>query len=158
MNPLHLAIERYEELIDHLAQEANRHLVALGDPELEGVRIYTFSSIKSNFNYDEATELGAAVVDGIEEYLIQVDGAYSLLHPILSKLVSVAPRFNTNGFTVILGSWGMAPSEIGWMIRKINNREIFDRYLQSSGVSEASVDAYNESYQQELEEAEQAAP
>jgi len=157
MNPLHIAIERYKVLIDDLAKETDRHFVALGDPNLEGVRFYTFSSLRCNFNYDEATELGADVVDGIEEYLMQVDDSYTLLAPILSKLKSVAAPFNTRGFTVFLGSWGMGPGEIGWMIRKINNRAIFEEYLQSAGISEEAVDAYNQSYQQELEKAEQSA-
>lgn len=155
MKPLSQAIERYEALIEGLAKDANHHFGAIGDPNLEAVRFYSFDKMSGCFDHDEAAELAADEVDEIEKYLMQPDGAYTLLTPMLAKLKTMAPAFNGNGKTVFLGSWGMGPGEIGWMIRRINDRETFERYLQSAGISEETVNAYNEAFERNLNQAQQ---
>jgi hypothetical protein len=156
-NPLRRAIELYSALIEKLVNEStDRHFGAIGDPFLEGVRFYTFERISGCFNYDEAVELASEDVDEIEAYLAHAEAGYTLLYPILSKLKAVAPAFNQKGRIVFLGSWGMGPGEIGWIIRRINDRVTFDRYLHSTGISEQTVDVYNEASEQLLSRAEQA--
>ena len=155
MKPLAQAIQRYEVLIDALAADSDHHFGAIGDSNLEGVRFYTLNNLSGYFSYDEAIELAEDAVNEIEEYLMRADSGYTLLAPMLRKLRSVAPTFNANGKTVFLGSWGMGPGEIGWMIRRINDREIFERYLQSAGISEETVDAYDEACERDLNQAEQ---
>lgn len=98
-------------------------------------------------------EVGAAAVDEIERQLMQLPGEYGLAAPLLAKLRSVAPAFNANGKTVFLGSWGMGPGEIGWMIRRINDQTAFEAYQRSAGVSEDDVNAYDEAWQFELDRA-----
>ena len=120
MDPFHQAVEQYNALIDRLAQDTSRHFGALGDPLLEGFRFYTLDALTGSFGYDRAVELDANAVDEIEESLMRIEGFYTLLAPILQKFQSVAPAFNANGKTVFMGSWGMGPGEIGWMIRRIN--------------------------------------
>ena len=96
MEPLADAIQRYESLANELAQDSNRHFGAIGDPNLEGVRFYTFEKLSGSFDFDDAVELGSDAVDEIEDYLMQAETEYTLLVPILSKLKAVAPAFNTN--------------------------------------------------------------
>lgn len=156
MEPLAEAIQRYEMLTDELAQDSNRHFGAIGDPSFEGVRFYTFESLSGSFNFDEAAEVGSDAVDEIEDCLMQAESEYTLLGPMLSRLKTVAPAFNANGKTVFLGSWGMGPGEIGWMIRHLNDRETFERYLRDASIGEDVVDAYNEACERDLTEAEQA--
>lgn len=154
MTALFRAIQRYDALIDELASDARRHFGAIGDPNLEGVRFYTFANMSGRFAYDQATELAAGEVYEIEGDLLEVDGAYTLLAPLLAKLQSVAPGFNANGKTVFLGSWGMGPGEIGWMIRRINDRPAFERYLRCAGITEDAVDAYDEACDRDVRDAE----
>ena len=146
------AISNYNLLIDELAKDSNRNFGAIGDPEFEGVRFYTFQLLSGSFNYNEATELGEVVVDDIEDYLLRIDSEYALFKPMLDKLRSIAPAFNANGKTVFLGAWGTGPGEIGWYIRYINDRARFDAYLDSAGIDEKLVDAYNESIQEALKQ------
>ncbi len=153
MDPFLQAVEQYNVLIDRLAQDTSRHFGALGDPLLEGLRFYTFGSLTGSFGYDKAVELAADAVDEIEESLMRIEGAYTLLAPILLKLESVAPAFNANGKTVFMGSWGMGPGEIGWMIRRINERKIFEEFLRAAAIDEAAVDQYNDAYADELNQA-----
>jgi hypothetical protein len=155
-NPLRRAIELYSALVDKLvAESTHRHFGAIGDPILEGVRFYTIERLSGSFNCDETVELASENVDEIEAYLSQAEAGYTLLHPMLAKLITVAPAFNANGRTVFLGTWGMGPGEIGWMIRRINDRKTFDRYLQSVGIPEERVDAYQVAFEQDLNHAEQ---
>ena len=49
----------------------------------------------------------------------------------------------------------MGPGEIGWMIRRLNDRAIFERFLQDAEIGEDVVDAYNEACERDLTEAEQ---
>ena len=157
-NPFDRAVAMYSSLVDSLARDSSvRDFGAIGDPSLEGVRFYTFESLSGSFSFDEAVELGSDAVDEIEVYLKKAESGYSLLGPMLSKLKTVAPAFNANGKTVFLGSWGMEPGEIGWMIRRINDRETFERYLQSAGISEEAVEAYNEACERDLTQGEQGA-
>ena len=155
MHPLTEAIQRYEELTDHLAKDATRHFGAIGDPNLEGIRFYTFESLSGNFAFDKAVELGEETVDRIEDYLMQIEIDYSLFAPMLRKLTAIAPAFNSNGKSVFLGSWGMGPGEIGWMIRRINDRAAFERYLGDAGIGEDIVNRYNEACERDLKKAEQ---
>ncbi|MES2707382.1 MAG: hypothetical protein V4726_12350 [Verrucomicrobiota bacterium] len=155
MKPFSKAVQRYEALIDDLAEDTHRHFGAIGDPNMEGVRFHTFEKLSGSFNYSGAVELGANEVDGIEEDLMRADDTRTLLLPMLAKLKSVAPAFNRNGKTVFLGSWGMGPGEIGWMIRRINDRGTFERYLELAGIPEAAVDAYNGDFGQDLIHVEQ---
>ncbi|HSI84345.1 MAG: hypothetical protein ACAI35_24080 [Candidatus Methylacidiphilales bacterium] len=146
-DPLARAIELYLSLIDSLVdQSAGRNFGAIADPQFEAVRFYTLETVGGAFDFDEAKELGADAVDEIEHYLNAADPGYSLLVPMEAKMRSVSAVFNATGKTVFLGSWGMGPGEIGWMIRRINDRDTFDRYLHSTGITEDVVDAYNESY------------
>ncbi|HSI84448.1 MAG: hypothetical protein ACAI35_26525 [Candidatus Methylacidiphilales bacterium] len=145
-NPLGRAIELYLSLIDSLVdQSAGRNFGAIADPQFEAVRFYTLETVGEAFYFDEAKELGADAVDEIEHYLNAADPGYSLLLPIEAKMRSVSAAFNATGKTVFLGSWGMGPGEIGWRIRRINDRDTLDRYLHSAGITEDVIDAYNES-------------
>ncbi|MES2467554.1 MAG: hypothetical protein V4675_09665 [Verrucomicrobiota bacterium] len=153
MDPFLQAVEQYGVLIDQLAEDASRHFGAIGDPMFEGIRFYTFDTITGSFDFDEAIELASEATYEIESCLMRIKGDYTLLAPILTKLKSVAPAFNTNGKTVFLGSWGMAPGEIGWMIRHINRRKAFDDYLQSASIDEATVDRYNDACERNLNHA-----
>jgi hypothetical protein len=157
MDPFVQAVEQYDLLIDRLAHDTSRHFGAIGDPLLEGLRFYTFDSLTGSFDFDRAVELAADAVDEIEESLVRIKGSYTLLHPILLKLESVAPAFNANGKTVFMGSWGMGPSEIGWIIRHINERKIFEGFLQSALIDEATIDQYNDTYSEQLRRAQQIA-
>jgi hypothetical protein len=147
MKSLAAAIQRYEDLIQKLAEDFGHHFRAIGDPNFEGVRFYAFANLTGRFSHNEATELAAGAVDEIEGCLVRFEHPYTLLAPMLAKLRSVAPVYNANHKTVFMGSWGMGPGEIGWMIRFINDRETFERYLQSAGISEEAVDAYNEAFE-----------
>jgi hypothetical protein len=156
MDPFVQAIEQYDLLIDRLAFDTSRHFGAIGDPLLEGVRFYTFNALTGSFGDDTAVELGASAVDKIEESLMCIKCSYTLFAPILQKLESVAPAFNSNGKTVFMGSWGMGPGEIGWMIRRINERIVFEDFLHSASIDEATVDQYNKAFSEELNRAQQA--
>jgi hypothetical protein len=145
-NPIEHAVGLYSALIDTLVEKStDRNFGALSDADFEGMRFYTFETVRGSFSYDEATELGSEAVDEIEYYLAAAPG-FSLFSPIVQKLQSVSPLFNCNGKTVFLASWGMGPGEIGWLVRLLNDRSTFDRYLRESGISEDEVDAYNEGY------------
>ena len=157
-NPFNRAVVMFSSLVDSLARDcSNRYFGAIGDPFLECVRFYTFETLSGRFSFDEAVELGSDAVDDIEFYLMAADSGYKLLLPMLSKLRTVAPVFNANRKAVFLGSWGMGPGEIGWMIRSLNDRAAFERYLQDAGIGEDVVDAYNEAYNRHFIEAEQEA-
>jgi hypothetical protein len=96
------------------------------------------------------TELAAEKVNEIEGLLLQTEEAASLFAPLLTRLKTIAPEFNKNGKFVFLASWGMGPGEIGWCIRYLNDRSIFERYLEAAGVSEADVDLYNAAFAEDL--------
>lgn len=148
------AIELYSSVIDSLAKESScLHFGGIADPEFQAVRFYGFDTVGSSFDYDAATEIGSEAVDEIEPYLLAVGSAYSLLLPIATKLRSISPSLNSVGKTVFLGSWGMRPGEIGWLIRHLNDRPTFLRYLAGSGITEQEVDAYNEAYSKDLNQA-----
>ena len=155
-DPLGRAIALYSSLIDTLVNEStNRNFGGITNPEFEGMRLYTLDAVGPSFEYDAATELGSAAVDEIEHYLLAATPKFSLLSPTLAKLRSVSPSFNAKGKTVFLGSWGMGPAEIGWLIRHLNDRPTFLRYLHETGVTEEEVNAFNEAYGKDLNSAEQ---
>lgn len=153
MKPIDRAVSRYEVLVDRLAETPNRHLFGIGDPSLECVRFYTFEQLSGNLDFGCAVELASDEVDEIERDLQNVDQPYSLLVPMAAKLRSLSPRFNSGAKVVFLGSWGMGPSEIGWMIRSLNNRSCFELYLEAAGIKEEQVDAYNAACERDFEEA-----
>ncbi len=155
MKPIDRAISSYEVLVDRLAETSDRHLFGIGDPCLECVRFYTFEQLSGNLDYGCAIELASDEVDEIERDLLNAEQPYSLLLPLAAKLRSISPRFNSAAKVVFVGSWGMGPGEIGWMIRSLNNRSCFERYLEVSGIEEGQVDAYNEAYERDFKEAEQ---
>ena len=155
MKPIDRAVSRYEMLVDRLAETPNRHLFGIGDPVMESVRFFTFEQLSGNLDYSCAVELASDEVDEIERDLLNAEQPCSLLPPLVSKLRSVSPRFNSLAKVVFVGSWGMGPGEIGWMIRALNNRSCFERYLEASGIEEGQVDAYNEAYERDFKEAEQ---
>ncbi|MES2920097.1 MAG: hypothetical protein V4819_01025 [Verrucomicrobiota bacterium] len=157
MRPIDRAVNRYERLVDRLAETPNRHLFGIGDPSLECVRFYTFEQLSGNLDYGCAVELASDEVDEIERDLLNADQPYSLLLPLVAKLRSVSPRFNSLAKVVFLGSWGMGPGEIGWMIRSLNNRSCFEQYLEACSIEEEQVDAYNEACERDFKEAEQNA-
>jgi hypothetical protein len=157
LNPIHHAINRYSSLIDTLARDAlGMNFGGIGDPLFEGIRFYSFETLSGSFNYYEAVERGSEAVDELELYLSAATPGYSLFFPVLTKLKSVAAILNSNGKSVFLGSWGMGPGEIGWLIRHLNDRSAFDRYLREAGITEEDVNVYNDAYARELHEAEQA--
>lgn len=96
------------------------------------------------------TELVAEKVNEIEQLLIQAEEPEPLYAGILAKLKTIAPKFNLNGKFVFLASWGMGPEEIGWAIRYLNDRSIFEQYLSETGITQADVDLYNAAYGEEL--------
>ncbi|BCX46757.1 hypothetical protein HAHE_06650 [Haloferula helveola] len=147
------AVEQFELLIDRLSLDTSRHFGVIGDPLFEGVRFYTFDVVTGTFAYDRAVEIAADTVDVIEESLMQIEGSHTLLGPIMLKLKSVAPAFNAEGKTVLMGSWGMGPAEIGWLVRRINERKIFEEFLLSASIDEATVNRYNDSFSEELKQA-----
>jgi hypothetical protein len=155
MKPIDRAISCYDALVDRLAETPERHLFGIGDPCLECVRFYTFERLSGNLDYGRAIELASDEVDEIERDLLDAEQPYSLLLPLAAKLRSHSPRFNSAAKVVFVGSWGMGPGEIGWVIRALNNRSCFERYLEVSGIEERQVDAYNETYEREFKEAEQ---
>jgi hypothetical protein len=158
-DPFGSAVAMYSSLIDTLVRDSSdRDFGAIGDPNLECVRFYTFETLSGSFNFDEAVELGSDAVDEIEYYLTEAGSGYTLLPSLLSKLRTVAPAFNAKGKTVFIGSWGMGPGEIGWMIRSLNDHAVFERYLQHAGIGVDVVDAYNDACERHLTNAEQAAP
>jgi hypothetical protein len=153
-HPLDRAIELYSSLIDSLAKESRYpYFGGIADPEFQAVRFYGFDTVSSSFDYDEATEIGSEGADEIEHYLHAADSGYSLLLPTATKLRSISPTLNLIGKTVFLGSWGMGPGEIGWLIRYLNDRPTFLRYLTGSGITEQEVDAFNEAYAKDLNQA-----
>lgn len=146
-DPLGHAIALYSLLIDSVVNESSdRDFGGIADPSFEGVRLYTFNAVGAAFEYETATELGSEVVDEIEHYLLAAPLNYTLFPAILRKLRSVSPLFNSKERTVFLGSWGMGPREIGWLIRYLNDRPTFIRYLLRVGLTEADVDVYTEAF------------
>jgi hypothetical protein len=157
-NPLSRAIDLYSSLIDSLATESTcRYFGGISDPEFEGFRFYGLDALGGSFSYDESSEVGSDTVNKIEHYLLAADPGYSLLLPIARRLRSISPLYNSSGKTVFLGSWGMGSGEIAWLIRFLNDRPTFDRYLEEIGITEQEVDIYNEAYAEELNKAEQEA-
>lgn len=155
-HPLKRAIELYASLIDSLLKESRySYIGGIADPEFKAVRFYGFDAVGSSFDYDEASEIGSEAADEIEHYLHAAGFGSSLLLPIATKLRSISPALNSSGKTVFLGSWGMGPGEIGWLIRYLNDRPTFLRYLAGSGITEQEVDAFNEAYAKDLKLAEQ---
>ena len=153
-NPLARAIELYSTLIDSLAKESTcRYFGGIADPGFKEVRFYGLDAVGGSFSYDGSTEIGSDTVDEIEHYLPAADPGYSLLLPIATKLRSISPSLNSSGKTVFLGSWGMGPGEIAWLIRFLNDRPSFARYLEETGITEEEVNVYNRAYSEELTEA-----
>jgi hypothetical protein len=150
MSSLAQAIQKYESLIDEFSLNPDRNLAAIGDPLLEGVRFHTFDKLPGHLDSRLFIELAEHAVDEIEATLMQARDDYTLLDPILAKLQSVAAAFNAKGKTVVLASWGMSPSEVGWMIRRINSRPVFEEYLLTAGISEADVEVYDTAYEKDL--------
>lgn len=150
-NPLGRAIAMYSSLIDSLAASSKgRDFGAIADPEFMGVRFYSPETVSALPIYDEATEVGSETVDEIEHYLLAAAPGYSLLSPIAMKLRSISPPFNSAGKTVFVASVGMGLEEIAWLIRYVNDRPTFNRFLHETGLTEARVDVYNASYSREL--------
>jgi hypothetical protein len=158
-HPFDRAIAMYSSFIDSLAADcAERNLGAVSDPEFMAVRFYSPDSVIGLPSYDEATEVGSKAVDEIEHYLLADGSDRSLLGPIANKLKSLAPTFNSVGKTIFIASMGMGVEEVAWLIRYLNDRPTFERFLNEAGLTEEQVDIYNVSYGQELnQEAEQAA-
>jgi hypothetical protein len=157
LDPLEHAINLYYSHIDTLVKEfAYGNFCALGDALFTSVRFFTFDKLTGCFDYNESTELGSEAVDEIEIYLSEVHTDFSVFTPILTKLLSVSPILNSDGKTVFLGSWGMGPGEIAGLIRFLNDRPTFDRYLEETGITEEEVDVYNRAYAEEPTEAIQA--
>ncbi|MFC7339721.1 hypothetical protein ACFQY0_21225 [Haloferula chungangensis] len=154
MTQLDRALFLYGKLIDSLGVEPNHHLVLLGDPSVESARIYSFPALSGVFSYDEATEIKSDQVDYIEELLMEHDSPYTLVQPLCTKLRDVAPVFNSVGFSVFVGSWGMGPEEIGWWIRHLNNRPSFEKYLATTGVNESAVEQMTPACTEQLNRAE----
>jgi hypothetical protein len=150
MKPIDRAISRYEVLVDRLAETPNRHLFGIGDPSLECVRFYTFEQLSGNLDYGCAVELASDELNEIERDLLNAEQPSSLLLPLAAKLRSLSPRFNSRSKVVFVGSWGMGPGEIGWMIRSLNSRSCFELYLEASGIEEDQVDAYNEAFERDF--------
>ncbi len=150
MSTTNLALERYDLLIEELAEEVERNFGGIGDPLFESVRFYTCDRVDGSFSHNRVTELAAEKVNEIEGLLMQTEEAVPLFAPLLTKLKTIAPEFNKNGQFVFLGSWGMGPGEIGWCIRYLNDRSIFERYLAAAGISEADVDLYNDAFAEDL--------
>lgn len=150
-NPLGRAIAMYASLIDSLAVvSTGRDFWAIADPEFTGLRFYSPETFSALPIYDEATEVGSETVDEIEHYLLAAAPGYSLLSPIAMKLRSISPSFNLAGKTVFVASMGMGLEEIAWLIRYVNDRPTFDRFLHETRLTEERVDVYNESYSREL--------
>jgi len=158
-HPFDRAIAMYSSLIDSLAADcAERNLGAVSDPEFMAVRFYSPDSVIGLPDYNEATEVGSEVVDEIEYYLLADGSDRSLLGPIANKLRSLAPAFNSVGKTIFIASMGMGVEEVAWLIRYLNDRPTFERFLNEAGLTEEQVDIYNVPYGQELnQEAAQAA-
>ena len=149
--PFERALEMYSSLIGSLEVEfSGRNFGAISDPEITGVRFYTPDSVGSLPLYDESTEVGSEVVDEIEYYLLADASDRSLLVPIAEKLKAISPAFNSVGKTVFFTSMGMGVEEIAWLIRHLNDRPTFERFLDGAGLAEHQVDIYNESYGKEL--------
>lgn len=150
-NPFERAMTMYSSLIDSLATKfSGRDFGAISDPEITAVRFYTLDSIGSLPLYDESTEVGSEVVDEIEYYLLADASVRSLLVPIAEKLKSISPAFNSVGRTVFFTTMGMGVEEIAWLIRYLNDRPTFERFLEGTELAEQQVDIYNESYGKEL--------
>jgi hypothetical protein len=141
----------YTSIIERVSWEQRAVFFGgIGDPAQEGLRLYCFESLEGCFDSDQASEVAAAEVDEIEYFLFEAKHHFSLFGPLLRALQNVAPRVNSLGGTVFLGSWGMGPEEIGWSIRYLNERHLFERYLQCTGVSEEEVARYDAAYMKEL--------
>ena len=154
-NPFEHALEMYSSLIDSIAPcIAGRDFGAIGDPEFTGARLYTSDCITGLPDFDQASEVGSEVVDEIEHYLLADASGRSILCPIVTKLRSVSPAFNSVGKTVFVASMGMGVEEVAWLIRYLNDRPTFERFLNRAGLTEEQVNVYNESYDQELNQAE----
>ncbi len=150
-NPFERALAMYSSLVDSLATKfSGRDFGAVSDPEITAVRFYTPDSIRSLPLYDESSEVGSEVVDEIEYYLLADASDRSLLVPVVEKLKAISPEFNSVGRTVFFTSMGMAVEEIAWLIRYLNDRPTFERFLDGAGLAEQQVDIYNESYGKEL--------
>ena len=154
MSTSNLALERYDLLIDELAKTAERNFGGIGDPLFEAIRFYTCDRVDGSLQHDRVSELAAKDVDEIEGLLMQTEESVSSFATILTKLKTIAPEFNKNGKFVFLASWGMGPEEIGWCIRYLNDRSMFERYLAASGISEADINLYDEAFTKELRQAE----
>ena len=156
-NPFERALAMYSSLIDSLVMEtSDRHFGAISDPEITSVRFYTLDSFSYNSICFESTEVGSEVVDKIDYYLLADASARSLLLPIASKLKTISPALNSVGKSVFFASWGMGVDEVAWLIRYLNDRPTFERFLMGSGVTEEQIDVYNKPYGLKLiQEAEQ---
>ena len=150
-NPFERAMTMYSSLIDSLTMRCSgRDFGAISDFEITGVRFYTPDSLGDLSLYDESYEVGSEVVDKIEYYLLADASGRSLLVPIAEKLKAISPAFNSVGKTVFFTSMVMGVEEIAWLVRHLNDRPTFERFLDGMGLAEQQVDIYNESYGKEL--------
>ena len=150
-NPFERALAMYSSLVDSLATSCSgRDFGAISDPEITGVRFYTPDSIGDLPRYDESSEVGSEVVDEIEYCLLADGSGRSLLVPIAERLKAISPAFNSVGRTVFFTSMGMGVEETAWLIRYLNDRPTFERFLDETGLTEQQVDIYNETYGKEL--------
>jgi len=155
MDTLTRAVRLYHSIIDDLTlHQPDGNFGALGDSLFESARFYSYGSLRYSFDYSRAVVHAAEKVDRIERLLMDTEREFSLFPYLLSHLKSVAPRFNGNGKTLFLASWGASPGEVGWSIRHLNDRETFERYLKEAGISEAEVDIYNAGFMHEIDQVE----
>jgi len=157
-NPLQRAIGMYADLIDSLCSAiVDRDFGVITDPEITSARFYAFNSVNQLPEYHNEDEVGSEVVDRIEYFLFGITSECPLLYPIVTKLRSIAPTFNSIGRTVFFSSIGMSNAENAWFIRHLNDRPTFERYFTGSGITEEQVNIYNSYLKDLTPEAEQSA-
>jgi hypothetical protein len=155
-NPFERAFAMYSSLVDSLAAGccADRDFGAAADPEFTVVRFYSPDSVSDLPDCSESTEVGSEVVDEIEYFLLAAASSRSLFVPMITKLKSISPAFNAAGKTVFVVSMGMGIEEVAWLIRNLNDRPTFERFISGAGLTENRVDAYNEAYAEDLNQEE----
>ena len=150
-DPFVKSIELTQALIKDLAVSSEvRHIAAIADPMFEAVRFYTGEKIPLHFDYDELTEIGEKASDEIELYTLEIGHDYSLLKPVIEELKRISPKLNSAGKVAVAASWGMGPEEIGWMIRQINDRNLFEAYLDQSDLNESQINQFDDAYERKL--------
>jgi hypothetical protein len=151
MSHLDEALSRYASIVDDVFSEYHGPSIGfLGDPLFEAVRAWTCDSLDGHISTDHFTEIASEKIRNIEPILLRIENPYSLFAPLARKLKLTAPVANQRGITLFIGSWGMSACELGWVIRHINRRDIFDSYLAASRTLESDIDTYNYVFEQEL--------